>query len=220
MADESLQSPVPLRESLLSHIPESVDRPRYDRRLTRPRLVHIGVGGFNRSHLCVYLDDLLSGSASEQWGEFGIGLLPGDKQINQALASQDHLYGVLELDHDREDYRVVGSLVGHLYAPEHPEAVVDCLSAPECSIVSLTVTEGGYFIEDASGRFLAEHAGIQHDLAQPDSPRTWLGYVAAASIRRMETRRRPIHAAIVRQPAVQRRHGEKGAAGLCGRAAR
>lgn len=186
MADESLQSAVPLREFLLSHIPESVIRPRYDRRLMRPRLVHIGVGGFNRSHLCVYLDDLLSRNASEHWGEFGIGLLPGDKQINRALASQDRLYGVLELDHDRQNYRVVGSLVGHLYAPENAEAVVDRLSAPECSIVSLTVTEGGYFIEDASGRFLAEHADIQHDLAQSDSPRTWLGFVAAASIRRME----------------------------------
>ena len=181
----------PLQNSTLDRLPNSVARPRYDRRQTRPRLVHIGVGGFNRSHLAVYLDDLLSGPASDRWGEFGIGLLPHDKQINKALASQDYLYGVLELDSDREAYRVVGSLTGHLYAPECTAAVLERLSAPECSIVSLTVTEGGYFTEDASGRFLADHPDIQHDLAHPDSPRTWLGFVAEAAQRRMKLGHQP-----------------------------
>jgi mannitol 2-dehydrogenase len=188
---EPSHSPIPLRNFTLARVPDSVVRPRYDRRQMRPRLVHIGVGGFNRSHLAVYLDDLLSGAASDHWGEFGIGLLAHDKQINKALASQDHLYGVLELDSDREEYRVVGSLVGHLYAPECTGAVLDRLSAPECSIVSLTVTEGGYFTEDASGRFLADHPDIQHDLEHPDSPRTWLGYVAEGALRRMEHGRKP-----------------------------
>ncbi len=179
------QSPISLKASALTHLPGSVVRPRYHRQLTRPRLVHIGVGGFNRSHLAVYLDDLLSMGASDRWGEFGIGLLAHDKQINHALASQDYLYGVLELDSDREEYRVVGSLVGHLYAPESAEAVLERLSSPECSIISLTVTEGGYFTEDSSGRFLPDHPDIRHDLAHPDSPRTWLGYVAESALRRM-----------------------------------
>lgn len=186
MPNEPVSPPVPLRNSMLCRAPDSILVPRYDRTLVGARLVHIGVGGFNRSHLCVYLDDLLSGSTSQHWGELGIGLLAADKRINEALARQDHLYGVLELESDREKYRVIGSLVGHLYAPECSAAVLESLSAPECSIVSLTVTEGGYFIEDASGRFLADHADIQHDLAHPDSPRTWLGYVAAAAQRRME----------------------------------
>ena len=186
MLNEPVSSPVPLCNSMLSRIPDSVVIPRYDRELVRPRLVHIGAGGFNRSHLCVYLDDLLSCTASQHWGEFGIGLLAPDKQINQALACQDHLYGVLELEGHGDKYRVIGSLVGHFYAPECTATVLERLSATECSIVSLTVTEGGYFIEDASGRFLADHPDIQHDLAHPDAPRTWLGYVAAAALRRMQ----------------------------------
>jgi mannitol 2-dehydrogenase len=188
---ETSHLPVLLRNSTLTRVSDSVVRPRYDRRLTRPRLVHIGVGGFNRSHLAVYLDDLLSSTASDQWGEFGIGLLAQDKKINEALTSQDYLYGVLELDSDREEYRVVGSLVGHLYAPESPRQVLERLSAPECSIVSLTVTEGGYFTEDASGRFMIDHLDIQHDLTHPNSPRTWLGYVAEAARRRMQQEGKP-----------------------------
>ena len=175
-----------LRNSTLDCIPQRVARPRYDRSLTRPALAHIGVGGFNRSHLAVYLDDLLSSEPSDRWGEFGIGLLPPDKHIHDALATQDFLYGVLELESDRESYRVIGSLVGHLFAPETTAGVLRRLSSSDCLIVSLTVTEGGYFLEDGTGRFLSEHPDVQHDLAHPDSPRTWLGFVAEAAQRRMQ----------------------------------
>jgi mannitol 2-dehydrogenase len=147
--------------------------------------VHIGVGAFNRSHLAVYLDDLLTRGESKRWGEFGVGLLPADKLLHSGLAEQDFLYGHLQVDTSQESYRIIGSLTGHLYAPEASEAVLERLSSPDCAIISLTVTEGGYFIEDASGRFLHDHEYIRYDLEHPDRPRTWLGYVAEAANRRM-----------------------------------
>jgi mannitol 2-dehydrogenase len=147
--------------------------------------VHIGAGGFNRSHLAVYLDDLLTRGEPKRWGEFGIGLLPADKFIHAGLSEQDFLYGLMLVDTDQQSYRVIGSLVGHLYAPESSEAVLQRLSSPDCSIISLTVTEGGYFIEDASGQFLGDHQAVRHDLEHPDRPITWVGYVAEAAARRM-----------------------------------
>jgi mannitol 2-dehydrogenase len=185
------QNPVLLRNSTLAQFPVAVTRPGYNRSCILPGLVHIGVGGFNRSHLAVYLDDLLKLGASEPWGEFGVGLLPTDKLIHDSLAQQDWLYGLLLVDSDQETYRVVGSLVGHLYAPESTSAVLEKLSSPACSIVSLTVTEGGYFIEDASGGFLADHADIRHDLEHPDRPRTWVGYVCDACEQRRRLGRAP-----------------------------
>jgi mannitol 2-dehydrogenase len=174
-----------LRESNLHRLAKSVLRPSYDRTRTVPAVVHIGVGGFNRSHLAVYLDDLLALGERRRWGEFGVGLLPGDKIIHEALAAQDYLYGLMLVDNAAESYRVIGSLSGHLYAPESREAVLERLAARETAIVSLTVTEGGYFIEDATGRFLADRAEIVYDLEHPDRPRTWVGYVAEAAARRM-----------------------------------
>ncbi|MGO9336010.1 MAG: mannitol dehydrogenase family protein [Terracidiphilus sp.] len=185
------QTPVPLRSSTLSQFPDTIVRPRYDRSRSLPGLVHIGVGGFNRSHLAVYLDDLLARSDSKRWGEFGVGLLPGDRQVHAALTEQDFLYGHLQVDSDQQGYRIIGSLVGHLYAPESTEAVLDRLTSPDCAIVSLTVTEGGYFVEDASGRFLADHEDVRRDLEHPEFPGTWLGYVAEASNRRMRLGRSP-----------------------------
>ena len=185
------QTPLPLRASTLSQLADTIVRPRYDRSRTLPGLVHIGVGGFNRSHLAIYLDDLLARGGSHRWGELGIGLLPGDKQIHAALEQQDFLYGHLQVDTHQESYRVIGSLVGHLFAPESGEAVLERLSAVDCAIVSLTVTEGGYCIENASGRFLADHEDVRHDLANPERPKTWLGYVTEASNRRMRLGRPP-----------------------------
>ena len=44
-------------------------------------------------------------------------------------------------------------VVGHPYAPGKPQAALARRTAPECMMISLTVTEGGCFIEDASERF-------------------------------------------------------------------
>lgn len=176
---------VPLRQATLDRLPRDLERPRYDRARTGSGIVHIGVGGFNRSHLAVYLDDLLNRGESSRWGEFGVGLLPADKTLHASLAGQDCLYGLLEVDTERQRYRIVGSLTGHLYAPDGTDAVLDKLSSPECAIVSLTVTEGGYFIQDSSGRFTEDHPHIRHDLEFPETPITWLGYVAEAASRRM-----------------------------------
>lgn len=63
--------------------------PAYDRSRTLSNLVHISVGGFNRSHLAVYLDDLLTIGDAGLWGEFGIGLLEGDRTIHEGLSKQD-----------------------------------------------------------------------------------------------------------------------------------
>lgn len=162
--------------------------------------MHIGVGGFNRSHLAVFLDDLLALDAQAdppkhdkrlRWGEFGVGLLLGDREIHEALAEQDYLYGVLERDARIENYRVIGSLVGHHYGPESPEAVVLQLASPECRIISLTVTEGGYFLNDTTAEFRANDPSIQGDLEHPSRPATWMGYVAAAAEHRMREGQRP-----------------------------
>lgn len=180
-----MPSVAPLRDSALAGLDARVAVPGYDRARTLGKVVHIGVGGFNRSHLAVYLDDLLGMDAGGRWGEFGIGLLAGDQPTHRALAAQDFLYGLLLKDAAGMSCRVIGSLVGHCLAQETPEAAIAAMSSQDCEIVSLTVTEGGYFLDDASGKFAEDHPEIRRDLERPAQPKTWPGYVAAAAERRM-----------------------------------
>jgi len=185
MSEKQGIEPIVLSNSTLSRLPHALARPSYDRRRIVPGIVHIGVGGFNRSHLAVYLDDLLERGEANPWGEFGIGLLPADKSLHDALALQDCLYGLMLMDSGGESYRVIGSLSNHVYAPDSREVVLARLSSPECRIISLTVTEGGYFIDGGLGTLPLDHSDLRHDLSHPETPRTWLGYVAEAANRRM-----------------------------------
>ena len=69
--------------------------PTYDRNIDEERnlIFHLGVGGFHRSHQAVYLNDLLS--RGENWGLVGVGILPFDLKMYEALKSQDYLYSVI-----------------------------------------------------------------------------------------------------------------------------
>lgn len=176
---------VSLRSSNLERVSSRAIVPAYDRAALVPAIVHIGAGGFNRSHLAVYLDDLLGRDDTARFAECGIGLRPRDSKIHAALAAQDHLYTLLIRDAEQKSARIIGSIIEHLYAPDSHEAVINRMSSAECAIVSLTVTEGGYFIDDGSGAFVDEHPDIQFDLAHPVTPRTFLGYLAEAANRRM-----------------------------------
>src|SRR5258708_22263868 len=122
-------SPITVRQEHLSKLSQRAKVPSYARNELVPGIVHFGVGGFNRSHLAVYLDDLLHLSGEPRWGECGVGLLPNDVKVNQALKSQDYLYSVLSRAADSQDLRIIGSLTGHLFAPRAQEDVLERLSA-------------------------------------------------------------------------------------------
>ena len=167
--------------------------PSYDRPAITTGIVHIGVGGFHRAHQAMYVDRLMrDGSAPGgpqetrlDWGICGVGLLPGDTRMRDALASQDHTY-TLTLKHPdgRHESTVIGSIHDFLFAPDDPEAVLSLMAAPTTRIVSLTVTEGGYNIDDATGAFRTETPGAVHDAAHPREPTTAFGYIVEAMRRR------------------------------------
>ncbi len=58
--------------------------------------------------------------------------------------------------------------------------LIEQMSGPAIRIVSLTVTEGGYFIDPTSKKFDPTHPDIIHDVANPNNPRTAFGAMVAA----------------------------------------
>jgi len=175
---------VSLSDSNLMFLRDDIRRPTYDRTKLRHGIVHIGVGGFHRAHQAVYLDDLLSEPGSESWGLCGIGLLPDDKRMADVLRSQDRLYTVVSRDNSGDSARVVGSMSAYFWAPEDSEAVIEKMASPDCRIVSLTITEGGYYINQGTGEFDAAHPDIVRELENKGPPQCVFGYLAAALSRR------------------------------------
>jgi mannitol 2-dehydrogenase len=175
-----------LRAAALPELPAAVDTPRYDRGRVRVGIVHLGVGGFHRSHQAAYLDTLMNRGEALDWGICGVGVLPADRRMRDVLTAQDHLWTLLVRHPDGEvDARVIGSMVEYLLAPDDPGAVIERMTDPAVRIVSLTVTEGGYNIT-ADGGFDAGNPDIVADLAAPESPRTAFGLVTEALRRRRD----------------------------------
>src|SRR5512135_717391 len=111
---------VRLNQANLDRLAPAVRVPRYGRDDLPSSIVHIGVGGFHRAHQAVYLDDLLHLPDAEhrQWGIGGLGLLPQDARMRDALGPQDRLYTVVEADASGNRARVIGSLADYLFAPD------------------------------------------------------------------------------------------------------
>lgn len=173
-----------LSNAALSKFPPSIIVPTYDRTQLRQHTVHIGVGGFHRAHQAVYLDDLLKLPDTERWGECGIGVLTSDDRMRDVLRGQGYLFTVVERSATAQVARVIGSMVDYIYAPEDRDGAIEKLASPDTRIVSLTITEGGYFIDEATGAFLIHHPDIQHDLQHPHEPITSIGLIAEALDRR------------------------------------
>ena len=176
-------------ETLVAHPPAAaVLRPRYDRARLSPAIVHLGLGAFFRAHGALYTEDALNAGGGD-WGIVGVSLQRPDQR--DRLAPQGGLYTALERGPAGERARIVGNLLDVRVAPEDPAGIVALLAAPETRIVSLTVTEKGYCHDPATGRLREDHPDIRHDLGAPDSPRTAVGFLAAALRRRRAAGRRP-----------------------------
>lgn len=174
----------PLNSQTVGTLHPAIGVPGYERTELATGIVHFGVGGFHRSHEAMYVDRLLDQGSAAGWGICGVGTLPSDRSMQQALAAQDCLYTlVLKGTDGGIDARVIGSIGRYLLAPDAPEAVIDRLSDPSTRIVSLTITEGGYPVSDVTGEFDA-NPGVVGDLAPDAVPGTVFGLVAEALDRR------------------------------------
>ncbi|MEN3324770.1 mannitol dehydrogenase family protein [Mariniflexile soesokkakense] len=165
----------------LSKFEEQAAIPKYNRSNIKTGIVHVGIGGFHRAHEAFYTDQLLHDETVTDWGICGVALLDFDIKIYNTLKEQNGLYTLVvkELDGSLSK-RIIGSIVECLYAPENPSAVIEKMASPEVKIITLTITEGGYNYNEATGEFDFDNPLIQHDLENPKAPKTIFGYLTQA----------------------------------------
>jgi mannitol 2-dehydrogenase len=176
-----MNTTIQLNQKNLHNLPDSFVVPTYDRSKLKSGIVHIGVGGFHRSHEACYNDDFLALSESTEWGICGMGLREADRKIGDILKQQDYLYTLIVKHPDgHQENRVIGSLVDFVLASDDPSAATDRLADVQTKIVSLTITEGGYHFNSATNAFDFDHSDVQHDLANPQSPKMIFGFLAEA----------------------------------------
>jgi mannitol 2-dehydrogenase len=181
---------IKLSAANLGNLPPSVAAPKYRRSDLTAGILHFGVGNFHRAHQAVYLDDLFNAGIDRDWALVGAGVFEGERAGREKLASQDFLTTVVEQDDGHMQARVTGAMIDFL-VPGDSAAIIRRLADPAIRIVSLTITEGGYFIDPASGKFNPEHPAIVADAQNLAEPRTVFGLILAGLKQRREDGRRP-----------------------------
>lgn len=174
----------PVSQQLLENPPKNVKCPSYDRTTLKEGILHIGVGGFHRSHQAAYIDDLIELHGIKNWAICGVGIMPQDAVIHNALKTQDCLYTLLEKSDKINSARIIGSLKRYIFGYENPEAVFKIMADPAIKIVTLTATEAGYYFYQGTGELQLKRAPIQNDLHHPNRPQTIFGCLAEGLERR------------------------------------
>ena len=178
---------VKLSLSTLGALDSAVAVPNYDPRALSVGIVHFGVGAFHRAHQAMYIDRLLNGGEGADWAICGVGVLPADARMRDVLEGQDNLYTLVTRSPEGQaEARVIGAIAEYLFAPDDPERVLEKLADPATRIVSLTVTEGGYSINNATGEFDPTTPGVAHDLTPGAGPETVFGLITEGLRRRRE----------------------------------
>jgi mannitol 2-dehydrogenase len=157
--------------------------PRYSQGSLSPGIVHFGVGNFHRAHLQIYLDDLFNMGLDHDWGIIGAGVMPSDEKMRAAIAPQDYLTTVVEQEAHFSHARVTSAMVDFIPPDDRPRLIAT-LADPAIRIVSLTVTEGGYMIDPATGKFDPSHPALQRDAKNMNDPTSVFGLILAGLMKR------------------------------------
>ena len=171
---------MPLSNATLSSLPASIAVPMYDRTKLKSGIVHVGCGNFHRAHMAVYLDDLFNLGFGQEWAITGAGVRAGDAMMRDVLAQQDYLSSVIERSPGTVQARIIGAMTQFVPVEAGNTSLVAAMSDLRIKIVSLTVTEGGYYIDPKTGTFGSDHPDIRHDAANPTAPNTVFGAIIAA----------------------------------------
>eukprot|EP00658_Telonema_sp_P-2_P034887 TRINITY_DN25440_c0_g2_i1.p1 TRINITY_DN25440_c0_g2~~TRINITY_DN25440_c0_g2_i1.p1 ORF type:complete len:498 (+),score=150.17 TRINITY_DN25440_c0_g2_i1:208-1701(+) len=162
----------------------------YDRSKVTTGIVHLGIGAFHRAHQALYTEDVLGmGPGNDGWGITAVSLRRPD--MRDLMKPHDCLFTLVERGADGVTARVVGSVLDVLVAPEDPGKVVDLMADASVKVVTLTITEKGYACNLATKSLIEDHPDVLHDLANPGTPKSALGFMVAALAKRKAAGLRP-----------------------------
>jgi len=176
---------VALSLATLAQLPPDVARPEHDRSGLSAGILHFGPGNFHRAHQQVYLDTLMGEGHDHDWAVIGASIMPGDAGLREALLGQDLLGTVVEQSAGISEARVTGAMIDYLPVGD-TAAILAALADPAIRIVSMTVTEGGYFVDADTGRFDPDSPAILADAASIDTPQTVFGLIVRALMARRD----------------------------------
>lgn len=174
--------------------PDSIFATNYNRSACQIGVVHLGFGAFHRAHQAVYIDNYMDQSDDLRWGIAAVNLRPSESSHFAAVIEDDSRHdgyflkshsanGQVELRRVRSHVRFADWSV----APDDTEAL---LSLPSVHLVTITVTESGYYT-DPEGHLNLADPTIKAELSG-ESAQSVYAWLRAALIKRVASTSAPL----------------------------
>ena len=124
-------------------------------------ILHVGVGGFHRSHQAYYINKI-NKLSNNKWGIIGLGLCEWDKGMYNKLKDQDYMYTLLSRSPDNCKAEIINSIKKYVYIPESENEIKKIINN-KIKILTLTITEKGYYF-NSNYNLDIQDVNIEHDL--------------------------------------------------------
>ena len=163
--------------SILSEIDlKKLPRPTRNEPIKVPKIIHFGPGAFFRSFVANLIDDVNQKDV-ENWGIIAVSL--NSEATFNKLAGQDLMFNALSMSRGIKQAKQISSISDFFVAKKQGISVLDALSDEQIEIVSLTITEKGYYYNSDKKELDFGNQNIIDDLANPEKPKTVVAFIVA-----------------------------------------
>lgn len=162
----------------------------YDRSACDVGVVHLGFGAFHRAHQAVYFDDYLNATGDLRWGIAAVNLRASEsaqfKTAEEDITLHNGYFLKTYSANGDVAIRRVRSHVKFADWTTDQNETEKLLSSPEVHLVTITVTESGYYT-DPDGKLNTEDATIKAELDGHRSESVYAYLSAALESRKAQT---------------------------------
>jgi len=131
--------------------PDQILATEYDRTICKVGVVHLGFGAFHRAHQAVYIDDYMDASGDLRWGIAAVNLRGSEathfKAAEDDIEIHDGYFLKTYSAKGQVSLRRVRSHVQFSDWSVAKAASEELLTLPSVHMVSITVTESGYYTD-------------------------------------------------------------------------
>lgn len=178
----------------MSSTQHSILSTRYDRNSCNIGVVHLGFGAFHRAHQAVYIDDYMEKSGDLRWGIAAVNLrgseAPHFETAHEDIARHDGYFLKTFSPDGNAKLRLVRSHIEFADWTVTPDACEALLSRPSVHLVTITVTESGYYT-DPHGQLNLNDPTISDEVAGKSAESVY-AYLRSALAKRVATTNAPL----------------------------
>ncbi len=152
----------------------------YDRSKCIPGVVHLGYGAFHRAHQAYYFDKYMQATNDLDWGILAVNLRKSEAAKFAELQGKNPGYILKSTAPNGQcNYQLIRAHVGFADWTREPAKAEELLALSSVHLVTITVTESGYYLDESGKELNLSNPTISAEIAG-EKPTSLYGYLATA----------------------------------------